>query len=77
MGLHGHRDRPGMLCTYWHHQISNEYGLEYSLGAPALNDASEHHLLWIISNKCEEVENDTSEVAIWTPANHGLCHAWM
>jgi len=77
MGLLGHQDCLGMLYTYWQHQISNEYGLEYSLGAPALNDASEHHLLRIIGNKCKEVVNNTSEVAIWTSANQRLCHAWV
>jgi len=78
MGPLQHQDCLGMLYTYWQHQVSNKYGLEYySLGAPALNDASKHHLLWVIGNICDKVINNTSEVAIWTSTNQGLRHAWV
>jgi hypothetical protein len=47
----------------------------YLLGAPALADTREHHLLRVISDECNKIINNLSEVTIETSADHGLDHS--
>ena len=46
----------------------------HSLGAPALDNTCEHHLLRVIGNKRDEVINDLSEMSIWTSADNRSSH---
>ncbi len=49
----------------------------HSLGAPALDNTCEHHLLRVIGNKRDEVINDLSEMSIWTSADDRSSHPWV
>jgi hypothetical protein len=50
---------------------------QHSLGAPALDNTCEHHLLRVIGNECHQIIDDTPEVTIRTSVDHRGCQAWL
>lgn len=62
----------GFLCPYF-----NLNRVNYEPWTPPLNNPWQINLLWIVSNKCCQVEDNMTIMAIWAMAHNRNSHAML